>query len=136
MWLTPPYHRNGWTNARVSHRRRRSCQMEDDRTRVGALGERIAEAVLVDRGLQVVDRNVLVGRGEIDLICRSGRQRVVVEVRSVRGELRLDERFPSAKRRQVRSLAAAIGIHRVDLVGVAFSKSGIDVHWLRDVPTG
>lgn len=108
----------------------------DDRTRVGALGERIAEAVLVDRGLQVVDRNVAVGRGEVDLICRSGRDRVVVEVRSVRGELRLDERFPAAKRRQVRALAAAIGVYRVDLVGVSFSKSGIEVHWLRDVPTG
>lgn len=110
--------------------------MADDRTRLGALGERIAEAVLVDRGLQVIDRNVPVGRGEIDLICRSGRDRVVVEVRSVRGELRLDERFPFAKRRQVRALAGAIGVHRVDLVGVAFSDEGVAVHWLRDVATG
>lgn len=110
--------------------------MEDDRRSVGAFGERIAEAVLVDRGLEVIDRNVSVGRGEIDLICRSGRDRVVVEVRSVRGELRLDERFPPAKRRQVRTLAGAVGVYRVDLVGVAFSNKGVEIHWLRDVPTG
>lgn len=95
----------------------------------------MAEAVLRDRGLTIVGRNVAVGRGEVDLIGHTRTGRVVVEVRTVRGELRLDERFPRAKRRQVGTLASAIGVHRVDLVGVALGSDGLAVHWLRDVAT-
>ena len=85
--------------------------------------------------MEILDRNVVVGRGEVDLLARSGRQRVVVEVRSVRGQLRIEERLPAAKLRQVASLAAQLGIHRVDFVGVAFGRESIEVHWLRDVAT-
>lgn len=85
--------------------------------------------------MEILDRNVAVGGGEVDLLARSDRRRVVVEVRSVRGSLRIDERLPAAKLRQVSSLAAQLGIHRVDFVGVAFGRDGIDVHWLRDVAT-
>lgn len=109
--------------------------MEPPRNRLGIVGERIAEAVLRDRGLTIVARNVVVGRGEVDLIGRSRTGRVVVEVRTVRGGLRLDERFPHAKRRQVGALASTLGVHRVDFVAVALSSDGVDVHWLRDVAT-
>lgn len=82
----------------------------------------------------MVDRNVVVGAGEIDLIVRCGGRRVAVEVRTVRGEMRPDERFPRAKRRQVHALAGALGVFRVDLVGVAIHPDRVEVHWLRDVP--
>ena len=91
--------------------------------------------MLVARGLEILDRNVAVGGGEVDLLARTGRQRLVVEVRSVRGELRIDERLPPAKIRQLRGLAARLGIHRVDFVGVQFGRRCIEVHWLRDVAT-
>ncbi|MEX1006111.1 MAG: YraN family protein [Acidimicrobiia bacterium] len=110
--------------------------MSDHRRELGNRGETLAATILASRGLEILDRNVVVGGGEVDLVVRSGRQRVVVEVRSVRGRLRIDERLPAAKLRQVSSLAAFLGIHRVDFVGVAFGPRGIDVHWLRDVATG
>ncbi|MEX2278689.1 MAG: YraN family protein [Acidimicrobiia bacterium] len=107
--------------------------MEDHRPALGRRGERIAEAILTARGLAILERNRAVGRGEIDLIARSGQRRVVVEVRTVRGELALDQQFPVAKRRQVHSLASNVGIDRVDLVGVALGPTGVEVHWLRNV---
>jgi len=119
----------------VSHRRGTKPSMETQRKRLGLVGERVAEAVLRDRGLTIDGRNVAVGKGEVDLIGHTRTGRVVVEVRTVRGELRLDERFPRAKRRQVGALASALGVHRVDLVGVALGSDGVAVHWLRDVAT-
>lgn len=95
----------------------------------------MAAVLLESRGLEILDRNVAVGGGEVDLLARSGRLRIVVEIRSVRGRMRVDERLPPAKIRQVRRLAARLGVHRVDFVGVAFGREYIDVHWLRDVAT-
>lgn len=83
--------------------------------------------------MPIVERNRAVGRGEIDLISKVGRRRVVVEVRTVLGELHLEQQFPLAKRRQVWALASSVGIDRVDLVGVAVGPAGVDVHWLRNV---
>ncbi len=108
----------------------------DGRKQIGEIGERIATEVLRRRGVIVLDRNVVVGSGELDLIVRCGAQRVAVEVRTVRGELRMDERFPYSKRRQVHDLAAAVGISRVDFVGVALNADRLEVHWLRDVSPG
>jgi putative endonuclease len=104
-----------------------------DRKQTGALGEQIAVEVLRRRGVVVLDRNVVIGSGELDLIVRCGARRAAVEVRTVRGELRMDERFPYSKRRQVRDLASAMGISRVDFVGVALHPDRLEVHWLRDV---
>jgi len=109
-------------------------QRGEGRIDLGRMGEAVAAAVLCGRGAVVVDRNASVGSGEIDLIVRFGRQRVVVEVRSTTGELGLDRRFPHSKLRQVGRLAATVGVDRVDLVGVAIHPDRVDVHWLRDVP--
>ena len=107
--------------------------MSDQRRELGRRGEALAATILASRGMEILDRNLAVGAGEVDLVARSGRQRVVVEVRSVRGRLRIEERLPAGKLRQVSSLAAQLGIHRVDFVGVAFGPAGVDVYWLRDV---
>lgn len=56
-----------------------------DTRRVGELGERIAESFLALRGLRVVRRNVVVAGREIDLVARSGRYLVAVEVKLRRG---------------------------------------------------
>jgi putative endonuclease len=109
--------------------------MTNQRRELGRRGEMLAAAVLTSRGIEILDRNVVVGTGEVDLLARSGRQRLVVEVRSVRGKLRVEERLPAAKLRQVGGLASQLGIHRVDFVGVAFTRERVDVHWLRDVAT-
>jgi putative endonuclease len=49
--------------------------------RAARLGERMAEAFLAARGLDILDRNVRVGHGEIDLIARDGETVVFVEVK-------------------------------------------------------
>jgi Holliday junction resolvase-like predicted endonuclease len=105
----------------------------DHRRDLGRLGEEIAARVLADRGAVVLERNVQVGPGEVDLVVAWGGRRAIVEVRTVRGRLRVDERFPYAKRRQVHALATSLGIRRVDLVGVAVLPDRVDVHWLRNV---
>jgi putative endonuclease len=56
-----------------------------DTRRVGELGERIAESYLALKGFQIVRRNVVVARREIDLLFRSGPYLVAVEVKLRRG---------------------------------------------------
>src|SRR2546422_11498524 len=51
------------------------------RERAARCGERIAAEFLMLRGMEVVDRNVRVGRGEIDLVARDRGQVVFIEVK-------------------------------------------------------
>jgi hypothetical protein len=57
--------------------------------------------------------------------------RIAVEVKTrVEHDLgRASDAFTSAKERQVRSLADALGIGRVDLVTVTVNAAGVDVAW-------
>ncbi|MCY4582644.1 MAG: YraN family protein, partial [Chloroflexi bacterium] len=58
--------------------------MPSPRSRLGAQGERIAEAHLVALGLVVEARNSRTRFGETDLIARNGEETVFVEVRTKR----------------------------------------------------
>jgi putative endonuclease len=58
-----------------------------DRRALGREGEALAEAFLVGQGYQVLARNHVTRRGEVDLICREGEVICFVEVRS-RGDER------------------------------------------------
>jgi Holliday junction resolvase-like predicted endonuclease len=104
---------------------------------VGWLGERVAERFLVSRGALVLGRNVVVGRGEVDLHVRLDGQTVVaVEVKTVvRGPASADprEHFDDAKARQVWRLARELEppARRVDLVAVTLDSFGAEVRWLR-----
>jgi putative endonuclease len=49
--------------------------------RTGISAERLAEKLLVEAGLAVLERNFRSRFGEIDLVCRSQRELVFVEVR-------------------------------------------------------
>src|SRR5213593_5213524 len=53
---------------------------------LGRAGERAAAGLLRSRGYHVVGAGFLARRGELDLICRRGRELVVVEVKTRRGD--------------------------------------------------
>ena len=97
------------------------------------MAEELAVDFLIRHRVRVVARNLIVGRGEIDVLAMIDDVRSVVEIRSVRqGREWIDpiSAFNVAKFRQVRGLAAQIGAGRVDLVTVSFSPAGVDLHWL------
>lgn len=50
--------------------------------RRGALGERVAEQYLRERGFRIAAKNWRAGRDELDLVAYDGGQRVFVEVRA------------------------------------------------------
>lgn len=58
----------------------------------------------------------------------------VVEVRTLTGTAYPLDAVDDAKRRQVRRLAGAIGVSRVDFVGVALHPGYHVIHWDRGGP--
>ena len=77
-------------------------------TSLGRNGEDAAVALLVEQGYEIVDRNVRLPGGEIDVVARDGGTIVFVEVKA-----RASRRFGSAitavdarKRRTLRKIAA------------------------------
>ncbi|MGH3649852.1 MAG: YraN family protein [Acidimicrobiia bacterium] len=101
-----------------------------DRAAVGRAGEAIAGRFLTDRGLEIVARNVEVGRGEIDLLATDRGVRVVVEVRAITGAADPVDAIGATKRRRVRRLAGQVGAGRVDFLGVRMSGDDVVVHWV------
>jgi putative endonuclease len=75
---------------------------------VGAYGERVACAHLVEQGMVVLDRNWRCRAGEIDLIVRDGSDLVFVEVKTRRGDRfgTPAEAVGATKVRRLRRLAA------------------------------
>jgi putative endonuclease len=101
---------------------------------LGAYGERVAAAHLVDAGMAIVERNWRCDIGEIDILARDGDTLVVCEVKTRRGtEYGTPlEKVTAAKAERLRRLAArwmaARGVHpgdvRIDLVGVVRPRRG------------
>jgi putative endonuclease len=106
-----------------------------------------AEAAACDylqrQGLQLVERNYLCKRGEIDLIMRDGKNTVFIEVR-----YRRNDRFGSSAesvdwRKQAKLLAtaehylqqhpkAAKSACRFDVVALTTENSQQKIHWITD----
>jgi putative endonuclease len=99
---------------------------------LGDLGERIAVWYLTDKGMRVLAGNVEVPGGELDILARDGHARVVVEVRTIRGEADPIDAVNEAKRIQVARLARRAGATRVDLLGIRLDQDGCDLHWVPD----
>lgn len=108
--------------------------MANRRMTIGWIGENLAAEFLVRRGASVLDRNVRIGRDEIDLIVQLEGRRVAVEVKSGLGAVAPEEHFDHAKetnlRRAVRGLEPPVG--RIDLITVVFSRRGATVRWIPD----
>jgi putative endonuclease len=121
----------------------------NERQRLGGFGERVAAHRLESLGMQVIDRNVRVGRAELDLVARDGKETVVVEVRTRRGASGLAaESLTPAKLRRLWHAAMAYAEAnaiapeqmRVDVVAVELDAAGAtrNVEHFRgiDIPPG
>lgn len=110
---------------------------------LGRLGEHLALEHLVDRGWTIVDRNVRLGRGELDIIALEGTTLVFVEVKTRRT---LVTGVPQAavteqKVRQLRRLAGRYLMHhapphrdiRIDVIAVFAAQQSCTVEHLRAV---
>ncbi len=77
------------------------------RRRLGAFGEQVAADFLVRNGVSILDRNVKVGRGEIDLIGRDEKGQIAIEVKTAVASADDHPRhhFTDSKARQVSNLA-------------------------------
>ena len=49
---------------------------------LGSLGETLAATFLIAKGYRILQKNVRLGRGEIDLVCQQAGQLVFVEVKT------------------------------------------------------
>ncbi len=102
-----------------------------DNRQTGRLGEDLACGFLVRQGLRIIERNVRVGRGELDVIAGYGDLRIAVEIKTLSDPG--DEPFRTftpAKRRQVMALASGYRCDRSDLVVVEFRGNGVLFRWL------
>jgi putative endonuclease len=110
-----------------------SSRRADRRLELGRAGERAAADLLRARGFEVVGAGFVARRGEIDLVCRRGRELVVVEVktRSTDAFGTPLEAVDARKRRRLmaaaaeyRALAEWRGPIRFAVVGVLVMKDG------------
>src|SRR4051794_22131031 len=101
---------------------------------VGAYGERVALAHLIEQGMVVLDRNWRCRGGEIDLVLRDGPDLVFCEVKTRRGDRfgSPAEAVTARKVRRLRRLAAEwlaqaglrVPTVRFDVVSVLPQRSG------------
>ncbi len=94
----------------------------------------MAERFLTGRGAVILARNHRVGRGEIDLLVRFGSELAAVEVKTLLAGTDSfgdpAEAFIPRKASQVRKLANALGVFRVDLVAVTVQSGGANLRWI------
>ena len=108
------------------------AQLTHEPHRLGSVGEQLAAEFLERRGATIAERNLSIGRGELDLVIAAP-QRVAVEVKSGSGAFDPVVHFDDAKQGQVRALARAASCRRVDLVTVWFRADGVWIRWLKAV---
>lgn len=105
--------------------------MRSTRSAVGAAGERLAAAYLSRQGLSVVERNLVIAGGELDLVALDGGRRVVVEVRTITGEGDPMQALGATKVDRVSRLGRAVGADRIDLVAIRLRPDAAELRWVR-----
>ncbi len=94
----------------------------------------IAARFLERRGATVTDRNVRVGRDEVDLVIRLVQERIAVEVKTALGmDSRPWENFDEVKCARTLRAARSLGIKRIDLIAIELTPHGATIRWLPDV---
>ena len=111
---------------------------ESPRLELGKRGERVAAKILKHDGYRILERNLRLRSGEIDLVCLAPDERtiVVVEVKSRRirpaSALRPEDSVPLKKRDTLVRLAREVRLARqwedrpirIDVMGMDFDESG------------
>jgi putative endonuclease len=98
----------------------------DNRRQVGQGGEQRAAEYLKSRGYTILQRNWRHALGELDIVARTGKQLVFVEVRTLEGTLSFpEESVGPAKQRKLARLATAYvqqarfeGDWRIDVIAI------------------
>lgn len=99
----------------------------------GIAGEEAAENWLVQSGYLILERNLRVGRGEIDLVAQQGDTLAFIEVKTTSGtESGIEERVTHQKQARITSAAAAY-LYRCS-TSLAPRFDVITVHFKDDVP--
>jgi putative endonuclease len=112
----------------------------------GVRGERIAAGYLERRGWRILEKNIRVGQGELDIIAMDGDELVVVEVRARRvGKLlpaamsvgpRKFRRLIKAARKYVQKISFD-GNWRIDVLAVTEDETGdLRIELFNDVTAG
>ena len=110
------------------------------RREAGGRGERIAAHYLEKQGMEILDRNVRIGRGELDLIATEGETLVFVEVKARSpGFVRPSEAITPAKIARCSSAAIAYLTRkgwlekdfRFDVVEVVTAGDSLEIEHLR-----
>ena len=111
------------------------------RQKTGKLGELIALNYLLIKGYEVVEQNYRVGSRELDLLMREGRLLVVVEVKTNKDELLVQEGQRLGRQQRIHLRKAAgqfIGNNawveevRFDVVWIRWGKSGMELRHVTD----
>lgn len=99
---------------------------------IGSLGEFLAMQFLSDRGCSLIERNVIVDGGELDLVVDHAGRVVVVEVKTSSNGDDPIEAVSDAKAARVRRGADGYRwvVDRVDVVAVTLDRSGVTIRWL------
>lgn len=94
----------------------------------GNIGEEIATKYLLKKGYRIIERNLKLVCGEIDILARDGKTIVIVEVKTVRGSGfgLAQELVRYKKQKKLRQLARALeqkypeATIRIDVIGIEF----------------
>lgn len=107
--------------------------MGDSRKKLGQWGETLAAQHLEAEGYEVLERNWRCRKGEIDLVVRTGRELVFVEVKTRRGR-KMGTPEEGITRRKADNLLLLAQLYlaekeleadwRIDLVAVELDKTG------------
>ncbi|MGI9667040.1 MAG: YraN family protein [Acidimicrobiia bacterium] len=106
------------------------------RTRVGAVGEDLACRMLLQRGLRILERNLRVGKDEIDVVVADHRRVIAVEVKTTSTGADPLLAFDDAKINNLLRAADMYGnvrISRIDVVAVRLGPWGAEMRWLQGV---
>jgi putative endonuclease len=113
------------------------------RTKFGLAGEKYAERLLQDAGLQIEARRFRCRGGEVDLVARDGTALVFVEVKTRRSS-RFGDAIETISWRKKRYLLRAAGrylrrseqswrVVQFDVIGLASDSHGrLSAQWVRD----